>query len=206
MSPLSLLLSWTPSPALRHQSSCFLDLWAQISFHHQLSWFSASTRHMVGLPGLYVYEPVSTRYLLWGVYTPTSSLPTAYMRLHPLYLLSIYVYTRLRPPYLLRIQVGILCICLYTRLHPPYLLRIHVCVLHICCVYTSASWRQTSHHTCPVLCSLLPPLLTCARSSPVVTAPTMEPKERRPLWGDSVCPASKQRTPCTSKLITGTNT
>ena len=150
MSPLSLLLSWTPSPALRHQSSCFLDLWAQTGFHHQLSWFSASTRHMVGLPGLCVCEPVSTGSLLWGVYMSTSSIPAAYIHLHPLYLLSIYVYTRLHPPYLLRIHVCILricCIytsassvpCLCTHLHPLYLLRIHVCILCICCVYVSAS-------------------------------------------------------------------
>ena len=150
MSPLSVLLSWTPSPALRHQSSCFLDLWAQTGFHHQLSWFSAYTRHMVGLPGLCVCEPVSTGSLLWGVYTSTFSLPAAYIHLHPLYLLSIYVYMRLYPPYLLRIHVCILCICCvytsassisgeYTRLHPLYLLSIHVCILRICCIYTSAS-------------------------------------------------------------------
>ena len=115
-------------------------------------------------------------------------------------------YTCLRPPYLPPIYVCVLHIChvctptssvsaAYLCLRPPHLPRIHVCILRICHVYTSASWGQTSRPTCPVLCSLLPPLPTCARSSPVATAPTMELEEHRPLWGDSVYPASRQRTP-----------
>lgn len=165
MSPLSLLLSQDTVSALRHQSSCFLDLWAQTEFHHQLSWFSASTRHVVGLPGLCVStEPVSHKVSPLGrIYAYILHTRCLRASSHPLYLLSIYVYTRLVLRICCGLHVGILCICLYTGLHPP-LPAYAVYVPHICCVYTSASWRQTSPHTCPVLCSLLPPL-TCARAS-----------------------------------------
>lgn len=120
-----------------------------------------------------------------GTYTRLHPLyPAAYTRLRPPY---PAVYTCLRPPYLPRIHFYVLRICCIfmstssasaacTRLRPPHLPRIHIYVLRTCHVYMSTSWGQTSCPTCPVLCSLLPPLPTCARSSPVVTAPTMNLK------------------------------
>lgn len=108
-----------------------------------------------------------------------------YTRLHPLYPAA---YTRLRPPYLLRIHICILGICgvymsassipccvytstssvsaAYTRLHPPYLPCIYVYVLGICRVHMPASSAPAAYTRLhPGDRPLVPPALSCAASS-----------------------------------------
>lgn len=192
MSPLSLFLIWHRLPPS--------DIRAPASWT-----FGLRQVFITSFPGSQLLEGawwVCLASVFVGQFPQGISSGT-YTRLHPLYPAA---YTRLRPPYLLHIYVYVLGICrvytsassasaAYTHLRPPYLPRIHVYIL---------GTDLLSHLPCP----LQPPpsspdmrkVLTCCDGT------NHELKEHQPLWGDSVCPASRQRTPCTSKLITGTNT
>lgn len=174
MSPLSLFLIWHRLPPS--------DIRAPASWT-----FGLRQVFITSFPGSQLLEGawwVCLASVFVGQFPQGISSGT-YTRLHPLYPAA---YTRLRPPYLLRIHVCVLhtllCIHVYVLricrvytstssvsaaylcLRPRHLPRVHVCVLHICRVYTSTS-SVPATYTClhPGDRPLVPPALSSAASS-----------------------------------------